>query len=118
VLDEGRAIAEISVTNSAPLGQRIAGTLRPTAETFTPFEVVDAGHGGKGGIGVLGRICCLRYDLTGKLIASVLCDGSVIPVRRHEERLAKLLERARDQELSVSIGLDPDGGFAWVDICR
>jgi hypothetical protein len=76
------------------------------------------GHGTPPGTGHhQGRICCLRFDAHGKLIGVVLCDGPTLCVH-HDDRVQRLLEYARDHDLSVTIHVDAKGCLVGVDICK
>jgi hypothetical protein len=106
--------ARIRVANDALLGEREVVSYHPQAESLSPVRVVAGGRGQ----GIPGRICCLRFDLAGRLIAVVLCDGKEVCVRAADERLVRLLELARERNLEVIIRVDANGCLVEVDICR
>ena len=115
VLSDIRARAEIDVSPGAPVGGREVVTFMPDAETLAGVEVV---AGEKDGRRVTGRICCLRFDAAGKLVGVVLCDGTKICVGLHDERIQKILETARGQNLAVKVYLDSQGCLTEIEICR
>ena len=106
--------ARIRVAGDALLGEREVVSYHPQAESVSPVRVVAGGRGQ----GIPGRICCLRFDASGRLIAVVLCDGKEVCVRTAEERLVRLLELARDRGLDVKIRVDAKGCLVEIDICR
>ena len=115
------AVADIEVATDAFLGTREAVLFAPMAESIGVVTVV-AGRGGHGhetpGSGHhQGRICCLRFDARGRLIGVVLCDGPTLCVH-HDDRVQRLLEYARDHDLSVTIHVDQKGCLVGVDICK
>ena len=117
VLGASEARAEIAVAPDAVAGAREVVTYHPQAETYTGIEVLvgrrpgePPPHGGGG------RICCLRFDANGRVIAVVFCDGSTVPVCTPSERLQKVLERARDLGQSVVIRVDAKGCLREVDV--
>ena len=118
VLGAREARAEIAVAPGAVPGAREVVTHHPQAETYTGIEVLvgrrpgePPSHGGGG------RICCLRFDANGKVIAVVFCDGSTVPVCTPSDRLQQVLERARDLGQSVVIRVDAKGCLREVDVC-
>jgi hypothetical protein len=106
--------ARIRVAGDARLGEREVVSYHPQAESARPVRVVEARDGRE----VPGRICCLRFDAAGRLIAVVLCDGRDVCVREPDERLVRLLELARDRNLEVKIKVDAQGCLVEVEICR
>jgi hypothetical protein len=48
----------------------------------------------------------------------VLCDDREICVTLHDERIQKLLETARDHNLSVTVDVDARGCLTGITICR
>lgn len=114
MLNHHQAQARIRVAGHALLGEREVVSYHPQAESARPVRVVEA----RDGVVVPGRICCLRFDAAGRLIAVLLCDGPEICVKLADERLQRLLELARDRNLEVKIRLDDQGCLVAVDICR
>lgn len=108
------ASARIRVAADAFVGERIPVSYHPQAESVGPVRVVEAKDRPK----IPGRICCLRFDAAGRLVAIVLCDGKEVCVKIHDERLEKLLELARDRNLSVEVHVDEHGCLTGIDICR
>lgn len=108
------ARAHIQVAPDAFVGAREAVTYHPNAESIGAVFVVEAKDRGT----ITGRICCLRFDAAGNLVGIVLCDGTEICVRLHDDRIQKLLEIARKRNLSVKIYLDSQGCLTGVEICR
>ncbi|HEX6864828.1 MAG TPA: vWA domain-containing protein [Thermoanaerobaculia bacterium] len=106
--------ARIRVAPDALLGEREVVSYHPQAESLSPVRVVAGGRGQ----GIPGRICCLRFDAAGRLIAVVLCDGKEVCVRAADERLVRLLELARERNLEVKIRVDANGCLVEIDICR
>src|SRR5262249_8709805 len=98
VLNDTVARAEIHVAPDAFVGARVPVTFAPEAESFGAVHVVES----RGGPGPSGRICCLRFDAAGQLVAVVLCDGREVCVTIHDPRIQSILEAARDRNLSVS----------------
>jgi hypothetical protein len=117
LLNPQAARAEIVVAPDAAAGPREVVTFHPQAETLTGIEV--RGGRGQGEPRPRGgqRICCLRFDAAGRVVAVVLCDGSVIPVCTPSERLREVLERARDRGLSVTLRVDAQGCLREIDVC-
>jgi hypothetical protein len=117
VLSAREARAEIVVAPDAAAGAREVVTSHPQAETYTGIEVL--GRRGPGEPPPRGgeRICCLRFDASGRVVAVVLCDGSTVPVCAPSDRLQKVLERARDLGQSVVIRVDAKGCLREVDVC-
>jgi hypothetical protein len=115
VLGAQHARAQIAVAADATPGTRSVVTYLPDAEGLTEIEVVTRASGApREGQ----RICCLQFDATGALTAVKLCDGSIVRVCKHHERLQKLLERARDEERAVALLVDAHGCLSDVEICR
>jgi hypothetical protein len=122
ILNEYHAVAGIRVDASAFVGTREAVLYAPMAESEGVVRVVEGRRGGEippGSHGShQGRICCLRFDADGKLIGVLLCDGATVCVARHDDRVQRLLEAARDHDLTVNIFVDARGCLIAVDICR
>ena len=122
ILNEYNAVADIRVDASAFVGTREAVLYAPMAESEGVVRVVEGRRGGEippGSHGShQGRICCLRFDADGKLIGVLLCDGVTVCVARHDDRVQRLLEAARDHDLTVKIFVDARGCLIAVDICR
>jgi len=114
VLSDSEARAAIRVAPDAFVGARVPVTFAPEAESLGAVQVVES----RGGGGPSGRVCCLRFDAAGKLVAVVLCDGREVCVTIHDGRIQRILEAARDQNLSVSISVDGRGCLTGVTICR
>ena len=114
VLSDSAARAKIRVAGDAPVGERDVVTFNPHAESLSPVRVVAARDEGQ----VSGRICCLRFDAAGNLVGIVLCDGRPVCVTLHDERIQKLLETARDRNLTVKVYVDARGCLTGVSICR
>ena len=114
VLNDSEARAAIQVAADAFVGARVPVTFAPEAESFGAVKVVES----RDGHGPSGRICCLRFDAAGKLVAVVLCDGREVCVTIHDGRIQRILEAARDQNLSVKISVDGRGCLTGVTICR
>jgi hypothetical protein len=108
------ARAQIQVTPDAFVGAREAVSYNPNAESVGAVYVVEAKDRGVH----TGYVCCLRFDAAGKLVGVVLCDGTDICVRLHSKRLQKLLEIARENNLSVKITVDKHGCLTGIKICR
>jgi hypothetical protein len=120
VLSAHLAEADIQVASDAFVGTREAVLFAPMAESAGVVSVGPGrgGHGTPPGTGHhQGRICCLRFDAHGKLIGVVLCDGPTLCVH-HDDRVQRLLEYARDHDLSVTIHVDAKGCLVGVDICK
>lgn len=114
MLNHEAARARIRVAGDAFIGEREVVTFHPSAESVAPVRVV-AGEGrGK----KKGRIRCLKFDACGKLIGVIFDDGDECPVGCDDERLRKLLEKARDQNLSVQVELDANHRVKTITICR
>ncbi len=97
---ESQGEARIRVAPDAFVGWREPLLYYPAAESVTPVQVVASAGGGPA---VQGRICCLRFDAHGRLIGIVLCDGTAVCVREHDERVRALLEAARGCLASIQI---------------
>ncbi|WP_444632877.1 vWA domain-containing protein [Cupriavidus oxalaticus] len=114
VLSPLEAIAEISVANDAFPGAREVLTFQPDAETLGGIVVEK--QPGSGHQVLTGFVTALRFDARGRLLAAVLDERREVLVKRHDERLRRLLEKARDDNLPVSIALDDHGGIEHVTI--
>ena len=114
MLNATTAKAHIKVHSNAVVGEREVVTYNPQAESIRPVRVVEA----KGGRTIKGKICCLRFDASGKLVGVVLCDDKEVCIKVHDERIRKLLEKAREANLSVKITVDADGCLVEIEICR
>jgi hypothetical protein len=121
ILNEYHAAADLRVDATAFVGTREAVLFAPMAESEGVVRVVEGQRGcgtPPGSHGThQGRICCLRFDADGKLICVLLCDGPAICVK-HDDRVQRLLEAARDHNLSVKIHVDGRGCLLAVDICQ
>ncbi|MCG7923501.1 MAG: VWA domain-containing protein [Candidatus Thiodiazotropha lotti] len=114
MLNSSTARAVISVKPHAIPGEREVVTYNPQAESIHPVRIVES----KDGKQIPGRICCLRFNASGQLVGIVLCDGTRICIKLYDDRIQKLLELARDKNLSVSIHVDEQGCLADIEICR
>lgn len=114
MLSHTAAQARIRIAADARLGAREVVSYHPQAEGIAPVTVI---QGNRDPV-TPSRICCLRFDARGRLVAIVLCDGQEVRVCEHDGRLHKLLEHARDAGLSVHIHRDARGCLCEVEICR
>lgn len=114
MLNASTARAHIAVLPHALPGEREVVTYNPQAESIRPVRVIESKDEPK----IRGEICCLRFDAAGRLIGIVLCDGKEVCVKVHDERIQKLLERARERNLAVTIRVDSDGCLIDIEICR
>ncbi|WP_454741782.1 vWA domain-containing protein [Cupriavidus necator] len=114
VLSPLEAVAEITVASDAFPGAREVLTFQPDAETLGGIVVEKLP--GNGQRLLTGFIKALRFDARGRLVAAVLDEDREIPVARHDERLRRLLEKARDHNLAVSIALDDHGALGKVTV--
>ncbi|MDX2464094.1 MAG: vWA domain-containing protein [Porticoccus sp.] len=114
MLNAHQAAAKIRVLPSAIPGDREVVSYNPQAESSHTVSVVKA----QSGSGIHGKICCLRFSASGKLIGIVMCDDKEVCVKVHDARIRKLLEIARDRNLNVTIRVDRDGCLVDIDICR
>jgi hypothetical protein len=113
VLNDVTAEAQIRVASDAFIGEREAVTFNPEAESIGTVRVLD----GERGHGPRGRVHCLRFDACGRLVGIVLDDGTQICVHLCDDRLQQLLERAREQRLTLEITLDSKGCLAGLEVC-
>jgi len=114
MLNASTARAHIAVLSHSLPGEREVVTYNPQAESIRPVRVVESRDEPK----IRGQICCVRFDAAGRLIGIVLCDGKEVCVKVHDERIQKLLERARKRNLAVTIRVDSDGCLIDIEICR
>lgn len=114
MLNETVAQAHIQVAPDAFVGAREAVTYNPNAESLGAVYVVEAKDQGTH----TGYICCLRFDATGKLVGIILCDGKEICITLHDDRIQKILEKARDQNLAVKVFVDGHECLTGIAICR
>ena len=113
------AIAQIDVDETAVVGEREVVLHNPSAESQGAVAVVrrkPVDIRVPSVFTATNRIDCLRFDLTGRLMAIELDDGSQIKVRPHHDRTQRVLERARDEDLSVRVQVDSDGYLLAVDV--
>jgi hypothetical protein len=115
VLDERHARAEIEVAADAVPGARSVVTYRPAAEDLAEIEVIRRKQESPR---KAQRICCLHFDASGALTAVKLCDGKTVRICKHHDRLQKLLERARDEDRTITLHVDGHGCLNDVEICR
>jgi len=114
MLNASTARVHIAISAHALPGEREVVTYNPQAESVRPVRVIEFTDEPK----IRGEICCLRFDAAGHLIGIVLCDGKEACVKVHDERIQKILEQARERNLSVTIRVDKDGCLIDVEICR
>jgi hypothetical protein len=114
MLNSTTAQALIAVKPHAITGEREVVTYNPQAESIHPVRVIES----KNGKQIPGRICCLRFNAAGQLVGVLLCNGTRICIKLHDERIQKLLELARDKNLSVTIHVDEQGCLTDLEICR
>ncbi|MCY1248577.1 hypothetical protein D9M72_620220 [compost metagenome] len=108
------AVAEIAVASDAFPGAREVLSFQPDAETLGGIVVETLP--GSGHRLLTGFVRALRFDARGRLLAALLDAQREVPVMRHDERMRRLLEKARDDNLPVSIALDDHGGIEHVTI--
>jgi len=114
VLSALEAVAEIAVAADARRGEREVVTFQPDAETLTGILIEQP----PGGVPprLTGFISALRFDARGGLTAVVLDNDREISVGRHGDRLQLLLEKARNENRTVTIMIDEQGGLSNVTV--